>query len=167
MSDPDFCDDLLAPPTTGDVSPLQRGLLERTTRALRRRHWLRRLGWAAALAACYAAGVLTMALRPTPPSPVPPRPVDPPTTAGPSKPSAVDLEWTALEDPDLQPAPYRQAGDRYLTEEADLQAALRCYGAALDRGGAAALAVDCDDSWLMILIKDAREKEKTDAKSGG
>jgi hypothetical protein len=168
MSDTDFCDDLLAPRPMNDISPLQDRLREQTTRALRRRRWLRRLSWAAALAACYLAGILTMALRPAPAPRQPPLAQQKPTPAPKTtRPSAVEQEWAALENPELGAEPYRAAGDRYLTEEADPQAALRCYTTALDRGGDEALAVDRDDSWLLILIKDAREKEKTNAKRGG
>jgi hypothetical protein len=173
MSDNDFCDDLLGPPPPGQTPGLRQRLLDRTTKALRRRRWMRRLGWAAALAVGCLGAVLFLTLRPAPaptPTPTPP----PPDKDGPappvveqSRPSAHDLEWVAVEDSERRAEPYRAAGDRYLTEHGDLDAALRCYGEALNRGGDEALAINPEDSWLLMMIKDARMREKNDAKNGG
>src|SRR5262249_62092023 len=58
-----------------------------------------------------------------------------------------------------------RAADHLLTEEGDPLAALHGYTKALDEGGPDALAVSTDDSFLMMAIKDARKKEKRDAKN--
>jgi hypothetical protein len=173
MTEPDRdpCDELLTPgPTPADLEPLRGRILQRTLPALRRRRWLRRLAWAAALAACYAAGVLTLGLRPAPPPTEQGRreqpPDPPPTPAAVEDRSARAREWQALETPERRAALYREAADRYLAEDDDVTAALRCYGASLDHGGGEALETKPDDSWLLLAIKDARQREKNDAKNG-
>jgi hypothetical protein len=170
-SDP--LDDLLVPPPAADAEALRERLRDRTTHLLRRRRRLRRLAWAAALAACYGAGLLTVwwAARPAPPGasaptareerPAPPAPELPAT--------AVAVEERAADDDDLraQAALYRRAGDLYLSAANDPAAALRCYGNALDAGGADDLAVAPSDDWLLMAIKNARQKEKRHANNGG
>src|SRR2546425_9794255 len=67
---PDAIDKFLDQGTGSDAGDdLRRSVLQRTTRLLRRRRWLRRTGIAAGLCGCYAAGILTMWLASTPPSP--------------------------------------------------------------------------------------------------
>src|SRR5205823_5480744 len=133
---PDPVEALLAPPAApGDGGPLRQRLLAQTTAVLRRRRRLRRLARAAGLVACYAAGLLTThGLAPRPPAPPPaevaqqtaaPRP---PTAKPALEPPALALEWQAFDSPDRGAELYRQAGDRYLSDEADPAAALRCYG---------------------------------------
>ncbi len=53
----------------------------------------------------------------------------------------------------------RQAGDRYLTEAADPEAALHCYSKSLDAGTEDDTKFSPDDNWLLMAIKNAREKE--------
>ena len=177
---PDPLDGLLRPPPPGDGDDtLRRRLLERTTRALRRRRRFRVVAWAAALAACYAAGLLTMfwlvssrvqvvtVQGPPPPAPAPtpapPPAALPPPAAAPA--SAVALELKAFDDrrPDL----YRQAGDRYLHDDADPESALRCYTQALNGASDKDLAISPDDDYLLMVVKEARQKEKNDAKKHG
>jgi hypothetical protein len=78
---------------------------------------------------------------------------------------AVALEWKAIDSPQPRPDLYRQAGDRYLDDEGDPESALRCYSQALDAGSAADRAVASEDSWLLMAIKNARQKEQRYAKS--
>lgn len=61
---------------------------------------------------------------------------------------------SSASNPDL----YRQAGDRCSTEEGDLASALRCYGQALD-AAPDQVAVNPQDNWLLIALKQARQKE--------
>jgi len=158
MHDP--LDDLLGPASSPPPGgPLRRDLLDRTTRALRRRHLRRRLGAAGVLLTAYAAGLLTVAAV-TPPEPAAPQlevarsaePPEPPVTPA-------GLERRALERPAQAGELYRRAADRYL-DEGDAGNAVRCYGNALEEAGAAGLEVSPDDSWLLIAIKHARKKEK-------
>jgi hypothetical protein len=171
----DFCerptdplDALLALPSTGPDDAFRRRVLESTAGVLRRRRLVRRLTRVAALAACYAAGLLTMhVLHPTAPPQAPsavtasavPAPVDQPA----APPSALAEEWEAVDHPDRAGELYRAAGDRYLAEESDPRAAVRCYGNALSAGPVADLTIEPGDSWLLVAIKDARQKERRDA----
>jgi anti-sigma factor RsiW len=136
--------------------------LAETTRRLPRRRWLRRAGLAAALAACYAAGLLTMhLLTPAPARGLPeertPEPA-PPAVAATTDPAAL----AQAADPG-RVAALRRAGDHYLTEEIDPEAALRCYARALDAGSADDAKFSPEDNWLLMAIKIAREKEAHDA----
>jgi hypothetical protein len=57
---------------------------------------------------------------------------------------------------------FKLAGDRYLSELCDTEAALRCYRNALDLASDADAVVASDDSWLLIALKQAKAKEKRD-----
>jgi hypothetical protein len=61
----------------------------------------------------------------------------------------------------------RQAGDRYLHEDNDPEAALRCYTRALDAAPEEARKFSPDDNWLLMAIKNARDKETPHANKGG
>jgi hypothetical protein len=170
IREPDPLDELLAPPLPGDNVALRQGLWEQTSQVLRRRRRLRGLARAAALAACYVAGLFTAhGLAPRQPDPPPaadarrdgaPRPPAPAPAPGAS--TAYALEWQAFDSPDRGAELYRRAGDRYLSDEADPAAALRCYGNALG-AGPADLSISGEDSWLLMAIKDARQRERHDA----
>jgi hypothetical protein len=171
IREPDPLEELLAPPAPGDPAGLRDWLRERTTRLLRRRRRLRLLARAAALAACFAAGLVAMyALVPRPPAlprqedtPRAEAPAPPPPEPAPAAAPALALEWRAFDTPDRGAELYRQAGDRYLRDEADPAAALRCYGNALGAAPAAGLTISDQDSWLLMAIKDARQRERHDA----
>src|SRR5439155_25138782 len=131
---------------------LRQALRGRTTRVLRRRRRLKKVGLAVAFAACFAAGMATMRFLLTPqtaeqpPAPAPlvvekkaePAPAMMPQTA-------TVLEWQARAQPDQRSARLRQAAAKYLEEEFDYAAALRCYTQALDAGGPQALESSPDD----------------------
>jgi hypothetical protein len=170
--DRDPCEHLgrIGPPPPADR--LREALWRRLRRRLRRGRWWKRAAVAAALAACYAAGFGTarLATEPTPtPSTVvvaddgsrPHEGLMPP--APPASPLA--QEWQALDSPEQRPEAYREAGDRYVAEEGDYESAVRCYREALDAGSERDLAIRPDDSWLLMVLKDARQKEKRDANS--
>src|SRR5262249_17583435 len=150
----------------------QQTLLEQTSRVLRRRRRVKRVGFAAALAACYAAGAWTMTLVARPQGADLPEVVhragDPSASAPSPKPdgdtdvSPLALEWRALDSPQKRPDLFRQAGDRYLREAGDVQSALRCYRTALDMASDEDAAVSPDDSWLLMTLKQAKQKEKRD-----
>jgi hypothetical protein len=160
-SEADPLGSLLGPPADlASDGTLRNRLREQTTRILRRRRYARRLMWAAALAACYLAGMATP--RRLPPVSSPREMADRPQPAG-SPERAVALEWRAFLSEQERASLYQRAGDQYLEKESDPESALRCYEAALDAGDDAARAVSSDDSWLLMAIKDARQKEKRDA----
>ncbi|HZV05168.1 MAG TPA: hypothetical protein VE999_08815 [Gemmataceae bacterium] len=178
--EPDSLDAMLRPasPLTNDV--LRQAVYDRTRLVLHRRRRLRQLAYAAALLVSFAAGLLVT--RFSMPSPVPPvtpdvavappkqpiPPDKPPAPPAPPQPrSAFALEWQAFDSLQERGALYRQAGERYLQEEHDLQSALRCLGNYLDNGTEQDLAISSDDNWLLMAIKVARQKEKRHAKQSG
>lgn len=173
----ELSDDDLSPPPHRANHALRQALLEQTTRVVRRRYWLRRGAYAAALAACYVAGLLTTRPDPRPTVPDPPAegevsrdPVPPRHAAGPradlpgEAPANVLEQWGPLVSADRRASLYRRAGDRYLAESNDMQAALRCYRNALD-AAPEDLDVDATDTWLLMSLKEARSKERRDGKT--
>jgi hypothetical protein len=178
--EPDPLDAILRPasPLTNDA--LRQAVYDRTRLVLHRRRRLRQLAYAAALLVSFAAGLLvTRFSTPSLVPPVvpdvavaPPRQPAPPDKspaplALPRSQSALALEWQAFDSPKERGALYRQAGERYLQEEHDLQSALRCLGNYLDNGTEQDLAISSDDNWLLMAIKVARQKEKRHAKQSG
>jgi hypothetical protein len=175
--EPDPLEAMLAvPPLPAGAAALRQELLAQTARVLRRRRRGWQLVWAAALAACYAAGLLTMYWAPKPAavSPAPdvtlsqdhsPRPQDVSPPADYSGKVALEKEWEAVESG--RASLFREAGDLYLNEGGDLPSAVRCYGNALSTGDEADLAISPADNWLLMAIKGARQKEKRNAKNGG
>jgi len=166
---PDPMDQYLAViPVAPSSAELKEQILAKTIRVIRQRRWSRRLAVAAAMAACYAAGVLTMWSAPrhadvptTSPIADAPRPLSQPEPSR-STPtlSPVQLEWQAIDQRHGGADLYREAGDRYLNEAQDVESALRCYRNALARGGKEALAISPDDSWLLVALKSAHSTGK-------
>jgi hypothetical protein len=79
---------------------------------------------------------------------------------------AVERRAEKAADPE-RAALLRQAGHRYLEEEADPEAALRCYSKSLDAGTKDDAKFSPNDDWLMMAIKNAREKETRHANNDG
>jgi hypothetical protein len=182
-SDP-LVDWLAEPPTLTPAGALEQTVWRRTQSVLRRRRWLRRTGYAAALAACYVAGLLTMKylpaspaapppavahteIRPEPPAVTRPEEVPPPRPSGAEPASPAAIEWQAVDSREQRPDLYRQAGDRYL-EAGDIQSAIRCYRNMLDAAPEEDQAISpTNDNWLVIALKGDRQKEKRRAKQDG
>jgi hypothetical protein len=174
--EPDPLDGMLRPPSLPDNEALRQAVYARTRRLLHRRRRLRQFAYAAALLLSFAAGLLAMRLATPQPPPLadaperlaskdePQLPNNPPPS---SDESALAREWIAFDSEDDRGERFRQAGDRYMTEENDPQSALRCYGNALDHASEQDLAISTNDNWLLMAIKDARQKEKDHAKQGG
>lgn len=167
QADRTLADRLLAASEVDSAEALRQELFARTTPILRRRRLGRRLAAAAALAACYAAGVLSARWLAPPPQAVRQvAVVERRPRADPKPPEqARILEQQARADAARRAALFRRAGDLYATEQGDLEAALRCYGRSLDGRPAKDLTVSPTDHWLLMAIKDAREKEKVYARS--
>ena len=175
---PDPLDDLLRRPSGEGGDALCARLQQRTTRVLRRRRRLRVVARIATLAACFVAGALTVYClgprridrvvvvekQPAPTAPTVPAPVPKPA---PPPPSAVALEWKAFDADKPRPDLYREAGDRYLHEDDDPISALRCYGQSLNGASDKDLAISPDDDYLLMVVKEARRREKSDAKKRG
>jgi hypothetical protein len=172
--EPDLCDELLAPPKPpSDLAPLRQRVWRRLRRRLRWRRHLRRAAFATALAACWAGGMLTMRWWSPPAQPAvavvggQETPTEPPTESVPEPrrdPPALAAEWKAFDSGDRQAELYREAAELY-QQECDPLSATRCYGRCLDAAPEQARAVSAGDDWLLMAIKDARKKEKLDAKA--
>jgi hypothetical protein len=174
--EPDPIEAMLRPPSPSDNEALRQAVYTQTRRVLRRRRLLRQFAYAASLLLSFTVGAGTM--RMISPQPVPVTdlphpsaseaelqlPKNPPLS---SDDTPLDAEWVAFDSIDHRSELYRQAGDRYIKDENDLQSALRCYSNALDNGSEQDLAISPDDNWLLMAIKDARQKEKNHAKQGG
>ncbi len=159
---------------------LREVIRKKTVAVLRRRRWTRRAIWVSGLAGCYAAGILTMALRlpaksqsavafappPEPTNQIAPAPSTPeivtPNETQPPK-TARALEWKALDSEERRPDLFRLAGDQYLFAN-DLQSATRCYHSALQGASAEELQITVNDNWLFMSLKEAKLEEKRYAK---
>jgi hypothetical protein len=183
---PDPLDDLLRPRPIPADDRLRQTVLFQTTRLLRRRRIRKRLLLALAMAACYAAGVLTMRFAMPPATPANPnipgqvrvprqrKPVSDasqkrshyrrPATA---PEDALALEWRAIDNAAKRAELYHRAGDRYLEESNDIPSALRCYRGALAAGARKDWKIRANDNWLMMIAKQEYQKEESDAQSGG
>ena len=153
--------DLLSPPPVKADQGLRHDLLTRTARVVRRRRLVRRAGLVAALTACYFAGLLTsnlMVSRTGDPAPVARREEPPETLPGP----AVE-DPAALASAAERAAFFRRAGDHSLDEGHDAATAFHLYTLALDAAPEEDTRFSPDDSWLLMALKNAREKEKRDA----
>jgi hypothetical protein len=183
MTDPpDDLADMLAPQPGAPAPALRDTLLMRTERRLARDRWMRRAGRASAIAAVFLAGGAIGWFARTPIAHAPgssapdvvvvtvPLVVPVPTTSAPvantpSTPVALSASEAELraEQADTRTEAaklYRLAGDTFLRDQ-DYANATRCYRLFLTRGGDSALSIDADDSWLLVSLKNAAFKEKT------
>jgi hypothetical protein len=187
---PDPFDQYLASiPVAPASAELKAQILAKTLRVIRQHRWSRRFAVAAAMAACYAAGALTVwpaamhaEVSTSSPSmaspgevcqPLPSRSTGNEAAVVSSLPrsgrdtqlSPAQLEWQAIDQRHAGADLYRQAGDRYLSEAQDIESALRCYHNALARGGSKALAISPDDSWLLVALKSSHFQDETNVKT--
>jgi hypothetical protein len=162
------------------ATEFRNAIQSKTLTILRRRRWARRSFWTAGLAACYAAGILTMALlRPpdsqsivatgpeiespvrTSPEQVTTEKEKPEHTQPPE--SALALEWQALDSEQKRPDLFLLAGDKYLQAN-DLKSAMRSYRGALDGAKEEDLLITAKDTWLLMSLKEAKLEENRYAK---
>jgi hypothetical protein len=176
----EFDDDTLnrlLPSTDAPDSGLREAILHRTRGVVRRRLYVRRVGYALALAGCYLAGILTMSLA-TPQAPAVVQQVQPAPADNHAPPPAPHPQKIAVEKPVENKRPtiarvrptrfekLRQAADRALVEQ-DMIAAVKLYKKALDVAKPEELAISVErDNWLLISLKEARLQEKQNAKQG-
>jgi len=173
--EPDPLDGMLRPPSPPDAEELRRTVYAQTRRVFHRRRRLRQCGYAVALAASFAAGLLLMRVAAPTSAPSPsnevvekreiPRPAEKPTAAEPAA-TALVREWQAFDSDARRADLYRRAGETYLREN-DPISAMRCYANALDNGTERDRTISVDDDWLLMAIKNARQKENAYAKNGG
>ena len=163
---------------------LRAAVLAQTIRVVRRRRILRRVAFMGGLAACYLAGLVTtwVALsgsgsardtvqaakaetsRIALPTGLSPSGQGAASNAGRS---ATALEWRAFDSHERRAELFRQAGDRYLQQAGDLKSAVRCYRQSLQGALASDLTIKPDDSWLLMALKQAKQKEKQNANNKG
>jgi hypothetical protein len=172
----DNIDDLLRPTTIPAENPrFREALRDQTAGIVRRRRWRTTTRRALALAACYLAGIGTYWLlsKPNPPhTPEAPLARVEPTIPSP-KPAPIRMEppdrterWAGLATTgERRVELYRKAGDGYLTQGDEI-AALRCYRKSLDSSRPADLVIQPEqDTWLLMSLKIARQKESSNARN--
>lgn len=174
MSDPpDDLVEILAPRDGQLTAERRAGILVETERRLTRDRMLRRGLRLAAVAGVFAVGAFAgWAARPVPepervqvtvtvPVPVheslPSVPVSLPLSA-----HDAELRAELQDDPSAAARLYREAGDVFLREQ-NYPNATRCYRLFLQRGGEAVLALESNDSWLLVSLKNSAFKEKAHA----
>ncbi len=163
----DDVDDLLRPREPGATTP-KVDAWKATTRVLRGRRWWRRGRAGVIMAGCFVGGALVM-YRPAPndrvvPTPdavaIVPQATEPRIEAEPQPiESPQRLErWAKLTEGDKQRNLFRRAGDGFL-KYGDEVAALRCYRKSLDGGTPTELAINVEDTWMLMSLKISQHKE--------
>ncbi|HEY7327141.1 MAG TPA: hypothetical protein VH592_05865 [Gemmataceae bacterium] len=174
--EPDPLEALLRPHSPAENETLRLAVYAQSRRLLRRRRWIRQFAYAASLLLSFAVGAVVM--RMTTPTDSGERGGGSPLISqtdqradAPRSPTSDDSaparEWFAFDSENRRSELYFQAGDQYIKDQNDLQSALRCYTNALDNGTEQDLTISSDDNWLLMAIKDARQKERNNAKQGG
>jgi len=175
----DNLDDLLTPMVSapGDLSA-RNALRDQTAGVVRRRRWRKLARRTLALAACYVAGMGTYWLvqngRPPEPKPSPQSSlveIQPPTTTPKSAPIRIEPpdrteRWASQATTgERRVELYRKAGDGYLMQGDEMKA-LRCYRKSLDNSRPDELVIQPErDTWLLMSLKIARQKETNDARN--
>lgn len=170
----DDLDRILSPSRPADETPAgKENVWRQMTAVLRWRRRLRQASRVGVIVLVYAAGVGSMWLMQPADSATPAvadnRLVDPatiPVVKQPARPdSPAVMERLASRSTGSRCAAlYRRAGDQYL-DFGDMAAAVRCYRRALEAGSTDDLVVDSSDSWLLISMKTARQKERNDVRN--
>jgi hypothetical protein len=156
-TDNDPLEEWLGKPS-GARDALRARMLQETTRQIRRRRRVRQAAKLTALAAAVLAAVIVYFAWPTP--------KDQPVVRSreeekpPAAPTALAQEWRAVDAGSDRSEQYLKAGDRYLHEENNPAAALRCYSQALDAASQQDIDFSPQDNWLVMALKDARRKER-------
>jgi hypothetical protein len=168
-----FVESALLPVAAGGDATLRRTLLAQTSRQLRVRRRLRLAGRVSVVIAAFIGGMIaTIVTRDPAPTErivvmTVPVPIEvekhvaenPGPPARRLTPAEVELEAEKTLAKAQSSRLFREAGDRFLREEQDYQAALRCYRNFLDEAAEADLAAAESDTWLLASLKNARRKE--------
>ena len=168
--EPDPLDGMLRPPAPSDTDALRQDVYARTRRVLRRGRRLRQVAYFAVMLHAFVGGMGTMyaVLRPVPAPDEPARSAskEAPQPLAPDVP-ALAREWEAFDSADRRAELYRRAGETYLKQENDPLSALRCYTNALDNGTERDRTISPEnDDFLLMAIKNARQKEAEYARNG-
>jgi len=164
MSSNDFSDELFKSIADfGDQPPASQALrdvvLSSTTRTIRNRRRMRRVGMAAALMACYLGGVATMSLWPADRS-AGGLAENVQNDAQPELRRPMRLEDDLIATPPAvrltQYERFCRTGDEQLEKHDDIQAAIRSYKKALQLASADQRSIAPDhDTWLMMALKQS------------
>lgn len=173
----DDIDELLTPDAWSGPPDRQGELRDRTSRLVRRRRWRGYARRGLALAACFLAGAGTLWLLQPGPQPTQPEMIAQAPDTQPEENKRPMQRIIRVEPPELLERQatlargercvdlYRRAGDGFL-ERGDDIAALRCYRRSLDNTRPNDLVVRPEsDSWLLMSLKIARQKESNDARN--
>jgi hypothetical protein len=181
MFSPDDLSELLsdAGASRGDIvadGTLRDTVLARTTRVLRTRSRMKRIGAIAALAGCYLAGVLTMSVWRASAGQLPrdsassgdlAAQVQPKSESQPTRPLIRPEDDGVITGASAQTtvaklSPYdrlRRTGDRQLENENDIAAAARTYRRALKLASPIERDIIPDkDTWLLMAMKNQTDK---------
>ncbi len=170
IHDDAFFDELLAPSRECGNGKLREALLNRTTRRIRLQHRLRHVRMAGLFSLVFVGGmaaatalfgprqaerlvVVHVPVEVEKPSPAPAAP------AQRLSPAEIELQAERTLARNESSRLFREAGDRYLREEANLEAALRCYRNFLDEADEVNMALTDTDTWLLTSLKNDRRKE--------
>jgi hypothetical protein len=175
MDDDPLVDTALSPVVAKSDATLRLTLLAQTSRQLRLRRRMRIVGRIGVVIMAFATGMIAViaAREPVPTERIvvvampveveKPAPIAKESPARRLTPAEVELEaersLAKVESSRL----FREAGDRFLREEQDLQAALRCYRNFLDEAAETDLVAAESDTWLLTSLKNARRKETENA----
>lgn len=136
-------------------------LLRASTRVLHRGVFLRQLSMAAAAAIVFlVGGIAGWVLKPPPARevvtvmiPTEPKEETPPLTPRGLSARELELKAELSDDPAEVARLYREAGDKYLTDEKDYAQAARCYRLHLNAADPNTRRVAVSDSWLLMSMK--------------
>jgi hypothetical protein len=167
----DDLETLLSPVDAGAMT-CRGEVLAASTRILRRRYLVRRIGGALGIAAIFFAGATAgWFLNPVPAErkvveivyvdrPAAPAVKEAPRVEpAPLSPNDLELQAELSDDKTQVARLYREAGDKYLTEVRDYTQAARCYRLHLKAADASEQKVSTDDSWLLMSMKSTSHKE--------
>jgi hypothetical protein len=162
-------DELLEPRSPLPNDSLRADMLARTSRRIRAARRIRTAARVGLCILCFATGAAVMRLRPEPEPKivyiaVPEKAKEEPPAVSPVKilsPAEIELAAEQILDPAEAARRFREAGDRYLREQANYQAALRCYRNFLDSADPADMTTSTEDTWLLTSLKRAREQENS------
>jgi hypothetical protein len=167
-------EDLLKPKPYAQNDDLQKQIYQQTIGYLGYRNRMNRIQWIAGLAACFMGGILVANwFRPEPITiteyvylPAKESEVKESEPTLPRKrPAELELEGEKALVGSESAKLFREAGDLYLREEGNYQAALRCYRNFLDEASPSDLTPSNSDTWLLNSLKEDRLTEVRNVKN--
>lgn len=177
IPDERFVDGLLAAVPVLANHALKEAIFEQSSSRLRRQRRMRMVGRVGLLAACFLGGMGAMAMLHSPevvekivvvsvPKEAVPAVVDTqPNPIREKSPAQLEMEAESTTVKAESARRFREAGDRYLRDEANYGAALRCYRNFLDEAEETDLRPSESDTYLLVSLINARKKEKSNVQA--